>query len=402
MKPFKTAAVMSGLLTAALSFNLFLSAQTAKPKQSLNAESFARLSRDFQAKLNELREQYGFPGATAAFVLPDGRLYGCATGLADKEKNIPFTPQTRLMSASIGKTFVAAVALSLVQEGRLALDDRIEKYFGSEPWFARLPNGREITLRHLLTHSSGLGDHVYSEGYRSSIARMRATGDPDFYFRPVQLVEFVCDQPPLFAPGKGYKYTDTGYILVGLIIEKVSGRRYYDLLTERFLKPLRLTLTRPSNQRKLPGLAAGYLAEQNHFNLPVKIADFGEMKFNPAGEWTGGGLVTNSQDLARWAKILYEGRALKKPYLDDLIGSAVPREPGSRNGYGLGVFINETPLGKTYGHTGWYPGYRSFMIYFPEAQVAVAMQINTDADMKGGSVAVFSQALAGVVLGALR
>ncbi|RPJ60564.1 MAG: class A beta-lactamase-related serine hydrolase [Acidobacteria bacterium] len=332
----------------------------------------------FQQELDRLCQAHGFPGATAAFVLPDGHQAGFATGYADREQSIPMRTDSLQLAGSVGKTFVSAVVLSLAQDGKLNLDDKVSKWLGRESWFRRLPNQNYITVRTLLNHSSGIPDHVRDEGFIRTVRR-RFRSDPDFHLSPAELVQFVLDKDALFAPGRGFSYSDTNYILAGMIVERATGSSYYGELVQRFLTPLGLSLTGPADRRGLPSLAPGYVAGSNPFGLPRKTVSRGMLVINPSSEWTGGGLVSNPQDLARWAKALYEGKALKKPYLDDLIGSVAPSRGGRR--YGLGVEIEKSELGPMYGHDGWFPGYRTRMAYFPDYRIAVAMQINTDDDV---------------------
>jgi D-alanyl-D-alanine carboxypeptidase len=330
-----------------------------------------------------------FPGATAAVALPDGRILGFATGLADLEKKIAMTKDVRMPAGSIGKTFVAAVALDLVADGKLKLDDRVARWLGNEPWFKRLPNGDTMTVRHLLNHSSGLIDHVFDED--SGFANyLKEKLDPTHVapatvtFDPEAFVRFALDRKPLFRPGEGFHYSDTGYILLGMIIEKAGGLGYYKEVSRRFLKPLKLTLTSPMNRRKLMGLVAGYAPKgRSLFNTPYKVADAGVFAFDPSLEWTGGGLVTNSQDLVRWAKALFEGKAIGHRYLEEMLNSIAKPGPerdasGRAFGYGLGVSIARTKYGTVYRHGGFFPGYNSVLAYYPDSGIAVAMQINAD------------------------
>lgn len=178
------------------------------------------LKTQFQSVLEELHEQYPFPGATAAYSLPDGTVEVVATGLADVESETPMTPHSRMLAASIGKTFVGATAIALEQSGRLNLDEPIARWLSDRTWFSRLPNHESITLRQLLTHSAGLPDHVYSERFAQAYReRWQSATNP---FSPDALIDFVLDQPSLFSPGEGWAYSDTGYILVGLIIEEAT------------------------------------------------------------------------------------------------------------------------------------------------------------------------------------
>ena len=143
------------------------------------------------------------------------------------------TPRSRMLAASIGKTFVGATAVALAREGVLDLDSLVSQWLGNRPWFARLPNHDTITLRHLLTHRSGVPDHVHLESFAAALSQ--EWRKKENLFPPERLIQFVLDRPPLFEAGKGWAYTDTGYILIGLVIEKVTGRSYYTEIQERFL-----------------------------------------------------------------------------------------------------------------------------------------------------------------------
>ncbi len=383
------------VVALAVSGHLACSQQAASPRSVDLAEMTAR----FQARLDMLREEAGFPGATAAFVLADGTLAIVSTGLADSEANEPMPINARMPAGSVGKTFVAATALALVKEGKLALDEKVSTWLGDEPWFDGLPNAPDITLRMLLTHSSGLPDHIKDPRLGERLQELRVADengeeDPDWYLKPRQAVGMLVGKPALFPAGTSFSYTDTGYILVGLIIEKVAGSGYYDEVGRRFLGPLRLDLTVPSDRRAIPGLVPGYTGPDNPLALTPKSTVDGVLTFNPATEYTGGGMASNPGDLARWAKELYEERAMAGPYLEDLL-SSVEWVGAAGTRYGLGVIIRESPLGTHYGHSGWYPGYVSRVLYFPEERVAVAVQVNTDI---GQDVTAHALALAEVIL----
>ncbi len=355
----------------------------------------------FQAELDHLREDLDVPGATAAYALPDGTVGIAASGLADVESRTPMTPRTRMLAASIGKSFVAATALALAQEGSLDLDAPIAAVLSDRPWLSRLPNHDTITPRHLLTHASGLPDHVNSPRFARAVARRwQEPGNP---LPREALVQFVLDEPALFPAGRGWSYSDTGYILVGLVIEQVAGRPYEMELHRRFLAPLGLEATTPSDRRALPGLASGYTARDNPLGLPGKTTTSpGVMAWNPAIEWTGGGLVSTSRDLVVWARALYEARALPGPYLDDLLRSVRVGGEDSGVSYGAGVAIHQkTPLGQSYGHGGRIPGYVSSVRYYPEHRLAVAFQVNTDVGLDD-ALGDMERRLAAVVVAATR
>jgi len=377
--------------TAILALTFYVLADTAYAQRVVSGEAYEQLKKNVQSELDErhgtaLSTDEVFPGATAAFILQDGRLASFATGYSDIEEKVKMAPEARMPSGSIGKTYVAAVALSLCAEGTLDLDGKISRWLGAESWFERMPNGETITLRNLLNHSSGLVDHVFepNSGFQEYAKEHLSPENTNVKFDPRDLVHFVLDRKPLFPAGEGFGYTDTGYVLVGLVIEQASGATYYEELRKRMLRPLGLTRTTAQNKRVVPGLAQGYAPVSNQlFGVPLKVVAQGAFLFDPSIEWTGGGLVNNSQDLVRWAKALYEGDVMDEPYLDALLSSVAKSDQGSdasgrAYGYGLGVSIAKTELGTTFGHGGFFPGYNSQLAYYPEYETAIAMQINTD------------------------
>lgn len=327
-------------------------------------------------ELVRLQEKHGFPGATCAYVLSDGTIGEVSCGFADQEIQEPMSPASRMLAASIGKTFVAATVLALANEVRLHLSDPLSSWLGARDWYPRLPNHETITIRHLLTHSAGIKDHVHTKEF---FRLLPSIGD---HFSYETLIECILDEPPLFEAGLGWAYTDTGYILLGLVIEEATRNTYYEELERRFLKPLKLVHTTASDKRLLPGLVSGYTPKDNPFGLPTKIIDAtGALLYNPAIEWTGGGVISTSRNLAMWAKLLYEGHAMHSEYLNELFQSVPISEDASKGRYGAGVaIIPNTPLGEKWGHLGNIPGYISSMRYYPMYKIAIAFQVNTDVD----------------------
>ncbi|WP_246525198.1 serine hydrolase domain-containing protein [Thalassovita aquimarina] len=355
--------------------------------------------------LEDFRAQYGFPGATTAIALPDGEIVTAATGLADVEAGIPMAPDTRMLAASIGKTFVAATVLSIASEGILEEDDLLADHLGDRVWFGRLPNAATITVGNLLHHTSGLPDHVHMGAFGAELARRLASASDAL--TPEGAIAFVLDSEPLFAPGDGWAYTDTGFLLLGLALEEALGETYYGAVTERFLVPLGLTDTLPSNDRTISGLAVGYTVPDNPFGMPPRtMDDSGALVWDPAMEWTGGGFASTSRDLAAWGQALFTGNAMEAPYLDRLLDAVpvAPDAPGIL--YGTGVAINaDTPRGPVYGHGGWIPGYVSSLRHYADPGVMVAFQINTDVGIVDDStdlVPALEAALADLAVGFLR
>jgi D-alanyl-D-alanine carboxypeptidase len=335
----------------------------ASRERGFEDEQLARIIQKIQSRLDEWRAASKFPGASVGVVLPDGRVASVSTGLADLETKQKLKPEDLMLAGSIGKTFVAAVALLLVEEGKLSLDEKIERWLGGETWFAKLPNAKEITLRMLLNHSSGIQNHVDNGSFMKALFKDSARD-----IRYEELIAFVVNKKPLFPAGKGFHYADTNYIILGLLIEKATGKTLYDQINERILGPLKLDQTIPSNARTLPRVANGYFQ-----NKPIIVG--GKFIANPQWEWAGGGFASTAGDLARWARALYGGDVLKAVSLDEMLSSATT---GEGKNYGLGVEIVQSKWGKAFGHDGEFPGYLSDMRYYPRYKIAVAVQVNSD------------------------
>lgn len=325
-----------------------------------------------QLKLEEWHKAGSFPGATLGVALANGESFGLAIGYSDRDTKMPMKPNDRMLAGSVGKTFAAATALQLVKEGKIGLDDKIEKYLGREPWFTRLPNAREINVRQLMNHTSGLVRYEFKEQFTKDL-----TANPEKFWKPTELLAYLFDEKAPFEAGKGWDYSDTNYIVLGMIIEKVTGRKFYDEANRRLLKPLKLTDTIPQDGPRLKGLVQGYAGPNNPFGGKDAMIEGGKFVINPQFEWTGGGYVSTGQDLARWARMIYEGKAFSPDLLPQVLdGVAAPRL-GAETKYGLCVIIRKTPAGTSYGHSGFFPGYLTDMMYFPEQKVAVAIQVNT-------------------------
>lgn len=365
-----TASLRLAILALSASSTLILAQQ---PQLSAPAALLDQL----RAKFEELHMAGSFPGGTASFAFAGGRKLGIAVGVSDRTTGRPMTPSDRMLLGSVGKTFASALALLLVHDGKFALDDPISRFFAAEPWFDRLPNGRRITVRQLMTHTSGLVRYELNPNFLADL-----TADPDKVWTGEERLAYLFDARAPFAPGKGWEYSDTNYIVLGMIIERTGGAPYYEQLHQRILQPNSLTRTIPSDKRLLP-IVQGHAGPNNPFGGTDEMIKNGKFAINPQFEWTGGGLATTSDDLVKWAKLLYEGRVIPESLMDDLL-NGVSARLGPETRYGLGVIIRPTALGMTYGHSGLMPGYQTDVMYFPEMKLAIAVQVNSSAPRSTG------------------
>jgi D-alanyl-D-alanine carboxypeptidase len=347
------------------------------------AQDRTPLQQQLQAKFEELHKAGTFPGGTAGIVLADGSTIALAVGVSDRTAGTPMKPTDRLLLGSVGKTYVAAVALQMIHEKKFTLEDTLDKFFGKEPWFPRLANASQITVRHLMTHTSGIVRYEFNPQFTKDLS-----ANPDKVWTGEDRLAYLFDAKPPFAPGQGWQYSDTNYIVLGMIIERVGGIPYYEQLKKRILDPHKLRDTVPADSRTVPGLVQGYAGAQNPFGGTDEMIKDGKFAVNPQFEWTGGGLAVTALDLAKWGKILYEGKAFPKEMLAKMLDAVPARGLGADAKYGLGVIIRPSPLGITYGHSGFMPGYQTELVYFPESRIAIAVQVNTSTGRNPRAIAI--------------
>ncbi len=347
---------------------LLAGVSTAVPALAQQPATAARL----QQVLDSIQAAGTAPGHTAAVVLADGTVITLASGQADTARREAMPRDARMLAGSVGKTFFAALALNLVAEGRLDLDAPISRYLGSEPWFSRLPNARDITVRQLLQHTSGLVRYEFEPAFTRDL-----TAAPLKAWKPEEQLAYILDTKAPFPAGQGWEYSDTNYIVLAMVLERVMGKTAYAEIERRFLKPHELRGTLPATSPRMPGLVQGYAGPGNPFGGTDAMITDGSLAINPQFEWAGGGYVSTSGDLARWARLWYTGVAVPQAQLAEAVKGVEAPMLGRGVTYGLGVIIRQTPLGVAYGHAGFFPGYMTEMRYFVDGGFAVAVQVNT-------------------------
>jgi D-alanyl-D-alanine carboxypeptidase len=337
---------------------------TATETGTLRARAEARLA-DFLAAGK-------VPGVSAGIATPDAEL-ALAAGKRDRTQAEALEPGDLLCAGSTGKTFVAALVLQLVHEGKLALDGLAGEHLGDEEWFERLPNASELTVENLLSHQSGLPRYVFEPAFHRDLL-----GQPDRVWKPAELLGYVLDHEPACAAGACFAYADTNYIVLGMLAERATGSTLYAEVERRLLAPFALARVRPQNGRVIPGLVQGHAGARDPLGFPDLVLDpEGRFCTNPQFEWAGGGFVTSGGDLARWARALYGGDVLPPELRARMLAGQPAPGLGRDVRYGLGAITWQTPHGVAHGHEGFFPGYMSHVRYWPEHDVAVAVQVNT-------------------------
>lgn len=267
--------------------------------------------------------------------------------------------------ASVSKAYSAAIALQLVGRGALGLDDRVRERIPGLPrrWSA-------ITLRQLLQHTSGIPNYTDSPGFRERVGK-----NPRAFMSAREAVGFVADEPLEFAPGSRYRYSNTDNIVVGLLVEAVTGRSYASALRERIFRPLGLQRTSfPTGFRLQRPFVHGYAVKP-----PMPPEDV-STSVSPSGAGASGAIVSTPSELNRFMRAYVRGKfsrsAVRKEQLRFRRGSSQPTGPGS-NASGLGIFRYRTACGTAYGHTGNFPGYTQFAAARRDGQRSATVSAST-------------------------
>ena len=341
---------------------------------NLNKETQStKKDKRIQKTIDQLVIENEIPGLNFSMIEKDGTIKNFSAGYADKETKELLTVENTMFSGSIGKTYAVAVLMQLVEEGKVELNKKYIDYFPEVEWLNLLPNIQDITTEMLLQHISGLPRYVLNPGVWDTVRN-----NPDKVWSYKDRLSFIFNEDAVHEAGKGWAYSDTNYLLIGMLIEKMTHSDYYQEVISRLLKPLNLNQTYPAVKRNFEGLSMGYSTDEM-FGLNGKVVENGQFIFNPQMEWTGGGMVSTTSDLARWAKIYYEANVFSKESLNKIITPTINGTEIDENlSYGMGSFLYNTKLGIAYGHTGTMPGFNSIFAYFPNQQIAIALQVNCD------------------------
>lgn len=307
-----------------------------------------------------------------------------AAGLASLERETPLVAADRFGIASVTKTFTAVLVLQQVDDGALTLDDTVGQWL-DDPAAGRIPNAERITLRQLLNHTSGVYDYFDADSPFWQDAYFGEGADWSRIWTPEELLAYAdgARHAPYFSPGEGVHYSNTNYVLLGLILEQATGQRYAEQLQARIVEPLGLADTFYAATEPVPeGRADAYhLVEGELVNVSA---------IHLSGQGTGAGMVSTTRDLARFAGALFGGELLSPAALESMVTFV----PGDRPGYegGLGVVRRQTPGGELVGHDGDGPGSGARLYQLAEADLTLVLLTNTGgADETVGSL--FDQAV---------
>lgn len=309
----------------------------------------------------------GPPGAIATMYV-DGRMTVLRAGQANVRRPGPPRPTDHMRIASVAKAFGGAVALNLVRDGRLGLDDTIAQRLGGMPaaWGA-------VTVRQMLNHTSGLPDYTKSKGFARQAER-----DPRGFISPRKVIGWVRADPLEFDPGSRYEYSNTDNIVIGLIVEAITGWSYGQALEQIVFGPANLRQTSFPAKPALPKpFIHGYVVEPGE--EPVDVSTF----LSPSGAWASGAVVSTPRDLNAFIRSYLGLRFFSASQQQEQMrfvpgGESSPPGPG-KNSAGLALFRYETKCGTVYGHTGNFPGYVQWAAATADGTRALTTSLNIPA-----------------------
>jgi D-alanyl-D-alanine carboxypeptidase len=319
---------------------------------------------DLDAALENSFEESGAPGVVAAVQTPEDTWVG-TLGVADLSSEEPMTPDVYQRIGSVNKTFTVSLLLQAEAEGLLSLDDTIGQYIED------VPNGDEIMLRQMANMTSGIASYTFNEQFQEQLF-----SDPQRIWRPEEVVQFGIEDSPAFDPGTEFQYCNTNTVLLGIVLQQVTGKPIGDLYREGIVEPLGLRGT------SFPDAADSSLPDPHAQGYTLQGQDDGEpvttTNWNPSWGWAAGAMISTVEDLLVYGRALGTGEGLLPPEqqterLDSFLGDDLPPNSADR-AYGLGI-------GREYGwlgHTGELPGYNTAVYYHPGLDATVVVEVNSD------------------------
>ncbi|MGW6417722.1 serine hydrolase domain-containing protein [Streptomyces sp. NPDC055055] len=323
------------------------------PQGGLGPEVTARLDK----AIEEVRKQAEIPGVVVGVWMPGKGRYVRATGVADTATGRPMRADSYVRIGSETKTFTVTALLQLVDDGRVGLDDPIAKYVKG------VRNGHRITLRHLAEMRSGLFPYTSDPDFIQDLL-----SDPERAFTPEQALAYGMKHKNTFAPGARFEYSNSNLVLLGLVIEKVTGQPLENVIRNRVLRPSHLRHTLFPTGTEFPSPHPRGYTDQT---LSGGVADATD--WNPSWAWAAGAMISDLEDLRRWARIVATGELLSPETQAQRLRTLPTGFPGTD--YGLGIFTT----GGWIGHNGSIPGYETVTVYLPAEKATLVVMINTDA-----------------------
>jgi len=324
---------------------------------SFNSQSVI-YAQNLESKIDSiLQKKYppNAPGATFLISKNGNIIYKKAFGLSNLELNLPMHTENVFEIGSMTKQFTAVSILMLVEQHKVSLDDEITKYIPDYP-----TQGKKITVHHLLNHTSGIKSYT-------TLKKLYDIDKNDL--TPIELIDFFKNEPMDFNPGEQYKYNNSGYVILGYIIEKVSRLSYSEFVIKNIFEKLNMNNSTYGNHRKvIKNRASGHHMKENYENSRFVSYSL---------SYAAGALISSVIDLNIWQQALIENKLIKKETLDKAYTN-YSLNNGEKTNYGYGWNIKTLGGKPSYEHGGFIFGFKSMGVYLPESDIYVVGLNNCD------------------------
>jgi D-alanyl-D-alanine carboxypeptidase len=329
--------------------------ETIKSNGSVIHEPFSKDKTAFLEKeVENIIMATGAKGISASIGVPDHGIWCSARGVTGNPSKEKMTSHLKLFAGSIGKIFTAIVILNLIEEGRLSLESSVEK------WFPGMRRASHVTIDHLLTHTSGIAGFDNRKEYESHKYR---------YGNPEELISYVTEKELLFEPGKHYAYSNTGYLMLGIIIERVTGRPYEEAVKHYIIDKINLQETEVITSETMNDL----IVKGHHKGNVLNESE------NYVVPFAAGSIAATPRDLIVFLQSLMSGRLLSQGSLQMMFSDMNLMTAPQSTYYGKGIVAAlRTPAGDIIGHTGGIKGFGASLYYHPKRNIFVCVMMNDD------------------------
>jgi D-alanyl-D-alanine carboxypeptidase len=324
----------------------------------------------YQSLINDMTYS-GVVGITMSVYNSQTGMWLGASGKADLHNNVDMQSCNISRVGSTVKMFTATTILKLAEEGKLNLDDKISSYLQGEV-IDNIENADVATIRQLMQHSSGIYNYIQDLEFQTA-----SLNDFIKEWKPYELLSYAYNKDAYFQPGTDVKYSNTGYIMLGLLIEKIEGKPFYKVFEDKIFSPLGLTMTQFAAEDPIPyGMVRGYIDMYSNLQV-VESTYYSGWDYYTAD----GGLISNPYDLSVFFRALMDGQIINTNSLNQMLTWETPKNPDADFfpiSYGLGIFKIETDKGTAYMHSGDAVGYYANMLYFPSDKTTIVYAVNSN------------------------
>lgn len=324
----------------------------------------------YQSLLNDITSS-GVVGITMSVYHDQTGMWIGAGGKADLHNNIDMKSCNISRVGSTVKMFTATTILKLMEEGKLNLDDKISSYLEGDV-INKIENADVATIRQLLQHSSGIYNYIQNLNFQTA-----SLNNFIREWEPADLLCYAYNQSAYFHPAEDVRYSNTGYILLGMLIEKIEGKPFYKVFEDKIFIPLDLTMTKFAAEDHIPyGTVRGYIDMYSNLQV-IESTYFSGWDYYTAD----GGLISNPYDMSVFFRALMNGQIINSNSLDQMLTWKTPQDPDTEFfpiSYGLGIFKIETDQGIAYMHSGDAVGYYANMFYFPDDHTTIVYAVNSN------------------------